>query len=396
VSTLLRRRWTSSFEGMSRRDRQGCDYDVYLPDPLAGWDLAIPADLVADLTDAEAAIRQLNTSTTSHVSLEGLARFLLRAESVASSKIEGLEAGPRRLLDAEIVLALGGHAADRIAVEVLANVAAMEAAVELGSTRDTITLDDLLGIHRILMERFSTPHIGGVVRTVQNWIGGSGYNPCSAVFVPPPPESLDALLHDLLDYVNGDDHPALVQAAIAHAQFETIHPFPDGNGRVGRALVHALLKAGGLARSVTVPVSAGLLGDTGTYFTALTAYRAGDPEPIVKVMAEATFPAIGNGRRLAADLRATRARWSDLITARRGAGAHLLADLLIQHPVIDMPLVARELSLATSNAQHAIDRLVGDGVLRLIGKGARDRVWEAPEVISALEEFAKRAKRRTV
>jgi Fic family protein len=191
------------------------------------------------------------------------------------------------------------------------------------------------------------------------------------------------------------DLPVLTQAAIAHAQFETIHPFPDGNGRVGRALLYALLKAGGLARSVTVPVSAGLLGDTDTYFAALTAYRAGDPEPIVNVMAEATFPAIGNGRRLAADLRATRARWADLITARRGAAAHRLADLLIQHPAIDMPLVARELSLATSNAQHAIDRLVDDGVLQLIGKGARDRVWEAPEVITALDGFAKRAKRRS-
>ena len=105
-------------------------------DPLAGWDLALRADLVADLTDAEAAIRRLNTSATSHVSLEGLARFLLRAESVASSKIEGLEAGPRRLLDAEVVLAQGGDAADWVAVEVLANVAAMEAAVELGSTHD--------------------------------------------------------------------------------------------------------------------------------------------------------------------------------------------------------------------------------------------------------------------
>ena len=113
MATLIRHRWTSSFEGMSRRDRKGCGYDAYLPDPLAGWDLALPADLVADLTDAEAAIRRLNTSTTTHVSLEGLARFLLRAESVASSRIEGLEAGPRRLLDAEVVLAQGGDAADR-------------------------------------------------------------------------------------------------------------------------------------------------------------------------------------------------------------------------------------------------------------------------------------------
>jgi len=120
---------------------QGCDYDAYLPDPLAGWQLALPADLVADLSDAEAAIRRLNATGKSHVSLEGLARFLLRAESVASSKIEGLEAGPRRLLDAEVVLAQGGDAADRIAVEVLAHVAAMEAAVELGSSPDIITLD---------------------------------------------------------------------------------------------------------------------------------------------------------------------------------------------------------------------------------------------------------------
>ena len=191
MATLIRGRWTSTFEGMSRRDRQGCAYDAYLPDPLTGWELALPADLVADLGDAEAAIRRLNATGTSHVSLEGLARFLLRAESVASSKIEGLEAGPRRLLDAEVVLAQGGDAADRIAVEVLANVAAMEAAVELGSSTDTITLDDLLGIHRTLMERSATPGIGGVVRTVQNWIGGSNYNPCSAAFVPPPPDTLD-------------------------------------------------------------------------------------------------------------------------------------------------------------------------------------------------------------
>ena len=65
MARLIRHRWTSSFEGMSRRDRQRCDYDAYLPDPLAGWDLALPADLVADLTDAEGAIRRLNTSATS-------------------------------------------------------------------------------------------------------------------------------------------------------------------------------------------------------------------------------------------------------------------------------------------------------------------------------------------
>lgn len=275
---------------------------------------------------------------------------------------------------------------------IVSNVRAMQAALNLAERLDG---DAILAMHRVLMEEH-WPDIAGRWREQQVWIGGSRFGLHEADFIPPPHDRVPARMADLCAYMARTDIPVLTHAAIAHAQFATIHSFPDGNGRVGRALVHAMLKAGGLARPVTMPVSAGLLGDTGTYFAALTAYRAGDPEPIVKVMAEATFPAIGNGRRLAADLRTTRARWADLITARRGAAARRLADLLIQHPVIDMTLVAKELSLATSNAQHAIDRLVDDGVLHLIGKGARDRVWEAPEVILALDGFVERAKRRTV
>src|SRR3990170_3929025 len=202
MAEYLRKRWEPRFEGMIRRHRQGCNYDAYLPDPLDGWNLTLPGDLAADIADAETAIRDLNQAGTTHVSLEGLARFLLRAESVASSKIEGLEAGPRRLLEAEVVLAQGGTAADRVAVEVLANIPAMEAAVQLGAARDAITLDDLLDIHRILMAHSPTPDIGGVIRTVQNWIGGSNYNPCSARFVPPPTEMVEGLLDDLRGYAN--------------------------------------------------------------------------------------------------------------------------------------------------------------------------------------------------
>ena len=313
------------------------------------------------------------------------APLLLRCESASSSQIERLTSSARAIALADL-RRTGRNNADLI----VRNVRAMQAALNLAERLDG---DAILAMHRVLMDAY-WPDIAGRWREQQVWIGGSRFGPHEADFIPPHHDRVPAAIADLAAFMARPDLPVLTQAAIAHAQFETIHAFPDGNGRVGRALIHALLKAGGLARSVTVPVSASLLGDTGTYSAALTAYRAGDPEPIVKVMAEVTFPAIGNGRRLAADLRATRARWADVITARRGAAAHRLADLLIQHPAIDMPLVARELSLATSNAQHAIDRLVGDGVLRLIGKGARDRVWEAPEVISALDGFAKRAKRR--
>ena len=273
VAKLIRQHWSASFEGMSRRDRQGCNYDAYLPDPLAGWELTLPADVVADIADAETAVRRLNEANTSHVSLEGLARFLLRAESVASSKIEGLDAGPRRLLEAEVALAETGEASDRVAVEVLANISAMQVAVDLGASSDLIGLDDLLELHKTLMQHSPTPEIGGVIRTTQNWIGGSSYNPCSAAFVPPPPEHVERLLADLLDYINGDEHPAIVQAAIAHAQFETIHPFADGNGRTGRALIHVILRRRSLAPSFVPPISLVLATWAQDYVAGLTSFR---------------------------------------------------------------------------------------------------------------------------
>jgi Fic family protein len=393
VATLIRQRWTSSFEGMSRLDRQGCEFDAYLPDPLAGWDLALPADLVADLTDAEDAIRQLNTSTTSHVSLEGLARFLLRAESVASSKIEGLEAGPRRLLDAEVVLTQGGDAADRIAVEVLANVAAMEAAVELGSSTGTITLDDLLGIHRTLMERSSMPHIGGVVRTTQNWIGGSSYNPCSAAFVPPPPESLEVLLQDLLTYVNGDDHPTLVQAAIAHAQFETLHPFADGNGRTGRALIHVILRRRGLALRFVPPISLVLATWASDYIAGLTAYRhVGAPDSPerstgagtwLRTFATATHRSCHDAEAYANKIDTLDARWRDQLgRVRANSAVELLLDVLPGVPVITVESAARLIGRSEMRTGEAVNRLEAAGVLRQRNVGRqRYRVFEAADVV---------------
>ena len=159
------------------------------------------------------------------------------------------------MVESEALLAEGGEAADRVAVEVLGNIASMESAVDLAAESREITLADLLGIHKILMERSSTPELGGAIRTEQNWIGGSSYNPCGATFVPPPAEHVPELLEDLTVYINGDDHPALVQAAIAHAQFETIHPFADGNGRAGRALIHIVLRRRGLSPSFVPPVS---------------------------------------------------------------------------------------------------------------------------------------------
>ena len=117
----------------------------------------------------------------------------------------------------------------------------------------------------------------GTIRTGQNWIGGSDYNPCSAVFVPPPPELVGDLLDDLCRFCNDDSLPAVAQAALAHAQFETIHPFIDGNGRTGRALIHFILRRRGIATRILPPISLVLATWAKDYIGGLEATRYRGP-----------------------------------------------------------------------------------------------------------------------
>lgn len=199
---------------------------------------------------------------------------------------------------------------------------------------------------------------------------------------------------DLIAFAQRDDLPALVHAALVQAQFETIHPFPDGNGRTGRALVHSLLRRKGVTRNVTVPVSAGLLTDTAGYFDALTAFRAGDPHVIVTLMAEASFSAITNGRELVADLSDARERWIEKITARRFAAVWGVLELILRQPVVDSSLVRRELGVSGPNANLALRQLEDAGVIKEFSDRKRNRLWQVPEVLSALDGFAARAGRR--
>src|SRR5256714_15493693 len=140
-------------------------------------------------------------------------------------------------------------------------------------------------------------------------MGGAGGTPRGRQFVPPQQSRIEPAIADLVAFIRRDDLPVLVHGAVAHAQFETIHPFPDGNGRTGRALLHAMLRNKRLTRNVTVPVSAGLLTNTSAYFDALTAYRAGDPSAMVRQLSDAAFAAIVNGRQLVVQVREIRAGW---------------------------------------------------------------------------------------
>lgn len=344
----------------------------------------LPSDVAALAEDASTEIARFDSTMGAEIA--PFAAVLLRSESAASSQIENLTASARAIAEAEL-----GDSSRPNATEIVANVSAMRAAIELS---DQLDAGAILTMHRALMES-THPAIAGQWRTSQVWIGRSRIGPHDADFVPPRSERVPEAIEDLLQFINREDVPVLTQAAIAHAQFETIHPFVDGNGRAGRALMQAMLRGKALTRNVTVPVSAGLLTDTDTYFAALTGYRLGDPTQIVRRLAEAAFDGVNNGRALVTELRTIRHDWSVRVKARRDSATWQVCDLLIRQPVVDTRLLAREIGITSNNAVRHLSVLEQAGVLVELTGRQRNRAWRAPEVLSALDAFAQRAGRRT-
>ena len=232
---------------------------------------------------ATAAVGELQAVGAGH-DLEALAGPAPAPEALGSSFIEGLRASNKRLA----LAAYEPLAADGAARAVLGNVRAMERAIEIGAATQRFHLDDLLDIHRTLLEGTSEERYAGVIRTDQNWIGGRGTSPADAAFVPPPPDRVPALLDDLVEFINLDDLPAIAQAAIAHAQFETIHPFGDGNGRAGRCLIHVILRRRGLTPLFVPPISVVLATNARRYIAGLVDFREARVDDWIGVFADAS------------------------------------------------------------------------------------------------------------
>jgi Fic family protein len=394
MSTVIRSRWLSDRSGPSRKDNRSCEYEAYVPDLLAGRAFTIDGDVAADIAVAEAAIARLNVEAASLVDTEALARILLRAESVASSRIEGLEIGARRLLRAEAAREFGDDTSDVTATEVLGNIDAMVYGIESVGAGDEITTDLLLKIHRRLLQGSRLEQYGGRYRDVQNWIGGSSYNPCSAAYVPPPPDRVANLMTDLCTFSNEDGLPAVAQAAIAHAQFETIHPFVDGNGRTGRALVHLILRRRGLALRVLPPVSLVLATWSQDYIGGLTATRYRGPATSKQAregvnlwigrFATACKRSVDDAASFEQQALAIEAEWRERLgRVRARSSADLLLRVLVGAPVVTVNSAAALIGRSFVHTNEAIQRLTGAGILRQVTVGRRNRAFEAPEIIDA-------------
>lgn len=373
--------WSPRFAHSGRHNRTAT-YRAFVPTPIADFDPQLSAATSALSERAGAATRDLNSSTAGLRSLEGLARQLLRSEALASSAIEELQLSHRKLARAE----MEGETGEYKAKEVLGNVRAMEEGVRIGSQVARLTVDDICAIHRALAIVPPLDRIAGQLREEQGWIGG--HSPPVAAFVPPPHEYVLSLVDDLCEFMNRDDISPVAQAAIVHAQFETIHPFGDGNGRVGRCLIHVLFRRRELAPHYVPPVSLVLGARKDSYIAGLESFRTGSIDEWVEQFAIAVEVSAAHAKAFSADVAGLQDEW----VARAGplradAAARAIIECLPSHPIVTAATIEQLTKRSRVAAINGLERLAEAGILTRHRNQRKGDSWEAKELFGLLRKF---------
>jgi len=372
-----------------RKARQSFTYRAFVPDPIAAIQPAVSFETARLISEAETAVGQLNSDERVR-GLEAIGALLLRSEAIASSRIEGIELSQRNLARALI----DPRAAKGTAKAVAANVVAMERAVAIGDEDRKLTVADILTIHRTLMANEPARVMPGEFRREQNWIGGRLQNPSDARYVPPPENQVEPLMADLVEFMNRDDLPAVAQAAIAHAQFETIHPFIDGNGRVGRCLIHVVLRRRGVAPVFVPPISIVLAARLNIYVDGLVGFRDGRIDAWCASFAWACGRAAALSVDLAARVASLEAEWFQRAgRPRRDSAAARIIPVLPAQPITSAATMRAAIGARHQRALEGLKVLADAGVLRQISEGDYDRQYAADELFDLIEAYEQRVAR---
>jgi Fic family protein len=343
---------------------------AFVPALLEDRELTLDAPTAA--RTAVAATEVAHAAEALDTDYEPLARLVLRSEGVASSYIEGVSAPVVDVVLAEEQLGRRGTGA---AAGVARNLAAVAQAVASAEGAAAFSIETMCEWHRTLMTGSPTPErYVGVIRNEQGWIGGA--SPLDAHLVTPPPSELSALLDDLITFVNREDVDPVAQAAISHAQFEIIHPFGDGNGRVGRVLVAWVLTRR-LALLVPPPVSVAIAADVAGYSAGLVCFRFGDHRRWITWFADAVASGGRAQRALISNVEQIKQQWRDRLAAterkpRSDAAVFGALDLLPRHIVLTSRILADELEISRKASWATLHRLVHVGILTEQGTISRE------------------------
>lgn len=372
----------------SRRHEVLSSYEATITPKIAEVaSIPTPGALAAELTDAEAEIARFDAQTLSR-----LAPFVvvsLRTEAAASSQIENLSASASSIAVAEHATPTKSPIKPNAEL-IVANVTSLSLALEVSGP---ITPNEIVSIQQLLLAN-SAPDLTGKFRDEPVWVGGASYSPHRATYIAPHHSRVPAAIDDLTNFMARNDLPRLAHAAVAHAQFENIHPFPDGNGRTGRVIIQRMLRESGLTRHSLVPLSAGLLGSTNHYFDALTAYRQGDVEPILRAFINATYAALSNATTLVDELDEMHEAWRGQIRARSDSAIWPALKFCAGRLAITAEMLTTELGISKVNSYRQIEQLVDAGIVHQTSKARRNRVWLVTDVVAAVEDFMTRSQRR--
>jgi Fic family protein len=361
-------------------------YSAFVPDPLPpkfDWN----SKLVRSLSEADRLIGKLAGEGRRLPNPHLLIRPFARAEAVLSSKIEGTQATLGELLAAE-----AGIAVDR-SPDDLREVANYVIALEHGIKRLQklpICVRLIKELHEKLMTGVRGHHSSrGEFRTVQNWIGKPGCTPEAATFVPPPPDQVEPCLAEWENFVNTSDLPPLVTIALAHYQFEAIHPFLDGNGRVGRLLISLFLVEQQILPAPLLYLSAFFEASRREYYDSLRAIsERGAWEDWIEYfllgVARMSQDVLNRARRI----NTTIAEWQTAVAGDSTNTTLRVLELLAANPFITANGIVEKLNVAFTTAQRAIARLERHGVIQQTTDARRDRVYCAKALLAILEEPA--------
>ena len=375
-----------------RRARQAATIRAYVPDLIAALDMRLSQQTLAAVADAEVRVTMAQAHAD-RVGVSTIAGQLMRSEAIASSQIEGIATpGHRALARAMMQAGAGRGRPTAPATATIANVAAVRAAYEraAGAT-EPLRPADLKATHAAIArsDRWLMHH-AGQLREQQSWIGLDAATPVGADFVPPPPRLVEALLEDLCAFCSRTDVSPMLQAAVAHAQFETIHPFVDGNGRVGRTLIGEILCRGGLVRGVVPPTSLVLAGRREAYVAGLTSWRfdSDGPDRWITLLAEAVDEAAAGSMRLADGVAELQRSWEQACAHRRAdSAARVLVPLLPGHPMMTAQTAARLIGRSYETGRVALAQLEADGVLTQVTIGRRNRAYETVGLFALVDEL---------
>ena len=389
MGRFVERRWEASPGAYGGRRARASLYRAYVPDVVASQDPPTTFEAAEAVAAAERAVRELNAAGSVR-GLEAIGALLLRSEAMASSRIEGYALSERNLARALI----DPRAARGTARTVAANVVAMEEAIALGDADRPLAADDIRAVHRTLMAAEPARITPGEFRREQNWLGGRLDSAIDARYIPPPEDEVEGLMADLVAFINRDDLPGLAQAALAHAQFETIHPFLDGNGRVGRCLIHVVLRRRGIAPRFVPPVSVVLAARADAYVDGLVGYREGRVPEWCASFAGACERAARLSTELAGAIAGLEQEWYERAgrPRRDSAAARIIAALPAQ-PITSAATIRAAIGSSHQRSLDGLKALALAGVVRQISEGGYDRQYAADELFALLETYEERISR---